>query len=375
MIKHWNLDKVMHFLKILVLFTVGMLLVYYLRGVLFPFFAAFLIAYIVDPIVNRLQKKVKHRIIAVIIVLLVAGLAIAGALRLFIPLVIGEVQNLGVLIAKVFNDSEWAARIERLMPGGLYETIQSLISWEQLAASMQHLDFWREVQNIAGKVLPGAWGVLSYTGTIVLWFSGAAVIFMYLVFIMLDMPKLRRGLYSLVPERFQDNAISFARETDRFMGTYFRAQSLVALTVGTLYAIGFGIMGLPMGVAFGLFSGALNMIPYLQLTTIPLALVLAVVHALNTGMPFWEVALIICTIYLVVQVIQDFFLVPHIVGGSMNLPPVGILLSLSIWGKLLGFLGLLVAIPFTCLCLVYLQKLPKNRFDDDLDSSEPPPEA
>ncbi len=375
MIKHWNLDKVMHFLKILVLFTVGMLLIYYLRGVLFPFFAAFLIAYIVDPIVNRLQKKVKHRIIAVIIVLLVAGLAIAGALRLFIPLVIGEVQNLGVLIAKVFNDSEWAARIEKLMPGGLYETIQSLISWEQLSASMQHLDFWREVQNIAGKVLPGAWGVLSYSGTIVLWFSGAAVIFMYLVFIMLDMPKLRRGLYSLVPERFQDNAISFARETDRFMGTYFRAQSLVALTVGTLYAIGFGIMGLPMGVAFGLFSGALNMIPYLQLTTIPLALVLAVVHALNTGMPFWEVALIICSIYLVVQVIQDFFLVPHIVGGSMNLPPVGILLSLSIWGKLLGFLGLLVAIPFTCLCLVYLQKLPKNRYDEDLDSPEPPPEA
>jgi predicted PurR-regulated permease PerM len=375
MIKHWNLDKVMHFLKILVLFTVGMLLIYYLRGVLFPFFAAFLIAYIVDPIVNRLQKKVKHRIIAVVIVLLVAGLAIAGALRLFIPLVIGEVQNLGVLIAKVFNDSEWAARIEKLMPGGLYETIQSLISWEQLSASMQHLDFWREVQNIACKVLPGAWGVLSYTGTIVLWFSGAAVIFMYLVFIMLDMPKLRRGLYSLVPERFQDNAISFARETDRFMGTYFRAQSLVALTVGTLYAIGFGIMGLPMGVAFGLFSGALNMIPYLQLTTIPLALVLAVVHALNTCMPFWEVALIICSIYLVVQVIQDFFLVPHIVGGSMNLPPVGILLSLSIWGKLLGFLGLLVAIPFTCLCLVYLQKLPKNRFDDDLDMPEPPPEA
>ncbi len=375
MIKHWNLDKVMHFLKILVLFTVGMLLIYYLRGVLFPFFAAFLIAYIVDPIVNRLQKKVKHRIIAVIIVLLVAGLALAGALRLFIPLVIGEVQNLGVLIAKVFNDSEWAARIEKLMPGGLYETIQSLISWEQLSASMQHLDFWREVQNIAGKVLPGAWGVLSYTGTIVLWFSGAAVIFMYLVFIMLDMPKLRRGLYSLVPERFQDNAISFAKETDRFMGIYFRAQSLVALTVGTLYAIGFGIMGLPMGVAFGLFSGALNMIPYLQLTTIPLALVLAVVHALNTGMPFWEVALIICSIYLVVQVIQDFFLVPHIVGGSMNLPPVGILLSLSIWGKLLGFLGLLVAIPFTCLCLVYLQKLPKNRYDEDLDSPEPPPEA
>ena len=375
MTRYWSLDRVMRFLKFLVLFTVGILLVYYLRGVLFPFFAAFLMAYIVNPIVNWLETKVKYRVVAVIIVLLVAGLIIGGALRLFIPMVITEIQNLGMLIAKMFNDSEWSSRIASLMPGGLFETIHSLVSWDQLAVAMQRLDFWSEVQNIAGKVLPGAWGVLSYTGTIVLWFSGAAVIFMYLVFIMLDMPKLRRGLLTLIPEKFKVRASSFARETDQFMGTYFRAQSLVALTVGILYAIGFGIMGLPMGVAFGLFSGALNMIPYLQLTTIPLALLLAVVHALNTGMPFWEVALIVGAIYLVVQIIQDFFLVPRIVGGSMNLPPVGIILSLSIWGKLLGFLGLLVAIPFTCLCLVYLQKLPKHNDDDASDLPEPPPEA
>jgi predicted PurR-regulated permease PerM len=152
------------------------------------------------------------------------------------------------------------------------------------------------------------------------------------------------------------------------MGTYFRAQSMVAFTVGVLYAIGFSVMGLPMGVAFGLFSGALNMIPYMQLTTIPLALLLAVVYALDKGMPFWEVAIIILAIYLVVQIIQDFFLVPHIVGKSMNLPPVGILLSLSIWGKLLGFLGLLVAIPFTCICLVYVEKL-RNKADQYVEDA------
>jgi predicted PurR-regulated permease PerM len=140
------------------------------------------------------------------------------------------------------------------------------------------------------------------------------------------MPKLRRGVFSLIPDKYADVAISFARETDRFMGNYFRAQSFVALSVGILYAIGFGAIGLPMGVAFGLFSGALNMIPYLQLTTIPLALLLSVVYALEKGMPFWEVAVIVLSIYLVVQLIQDMFLVPKIVGSSMNLPPVGILL-------------------------------------------------
>ena len=375
MYRRWTLDRVMHFV-LLVLGTVVILwLVNYLRGVLFPFFAAFLLAYIVDPLVTRLTVKVKHRIVAVLIVLASAILIAGVGLRIFVPMVVGEVRNLGVLISKMFNDSEWSARIANLMPGDLYQTIRGMISWEQLASAMQSLDFWNEVQNVASKVLPGAWGVLSYTGSVFLWFSGAAVIFMYLVFIMLDMPKLRKGVLNVVPLRLQKEASSFAHETDRFMGTYFRAQSLVALTVGILYAIGFGVMGLPMGVAFGLFSGALNMIPYMQLTTIPMALLLAVVYTLNTGMPFWEVAVIIASIYLAVQVIEDFFLVPRIVGKSMNLPPVGILLSISIWGKLLGFLGLLVAIPFTCLCLVYIDKLQQRAREARTTKAGPPSKA
>lgn len=375
MYRRWTLDRVMHFILISLGIVIALLLVDYLQGVLFPFFAAFLLAYIADPLVNKLQVKVKHRIIAVLIVLISAILIVAGALRIFIPMVVNEVRNLGVLISKMFNDSDWSARIANLMPGDLYETVRGMVSWEQLGAAMQSLDFWNEVQTIASKVLPGAWGVLSYTSTIVLWFSGAAIIFMYLVFIMLDMPKLRRGVLSLIPKRFKKEASSFAAETDKFMGTYFRAQSLVALTVGILYAIGFGVMGLPMGVAFGLFSGALNMIPYMQLTTIPLALLLSVVYSLNTGMPYWQVALIIAAIYLAVQVLQDFFLVPHIVGKSMDLPPVGILLSLSIWGKLLGFLGLLVAIPFTCLCLVYIRKLQERAAEARGSQVGPRPEA
>jgi len=355
--RRWTLDRVMRFILMVMALVVAILLVDYLRGVLFPFFAAFLIAYILNPVVNKLEKKFKHRIIAVITVILGLILIIGGCLRLFVPMVVSEVRNLGTLISKMFYDSTWSDRISEFVPSELFESAKSLVSWSQIASSMQSLDFWKEFQNVASSVLPGAWGVISHAGSIILWFSGAAIIFMYLVFIMLDMPKLRKGILSLFPHRYRKEATSFAHKTDKFMGAYFRAQSLVALTVGVLYAIGFGCMGLPMGVAFGLFSGALNMIPYMQLTTIPLALLLAIVHALNTGMPFWQVAIIILSIYLVVQVIQDFFLVPRIVGGSMDLPPVGILLSLSIWGKLLGFLGLLVAIPFTCICLVYLQKV------------------
>ena len=355
--RNWTLDRVMRYVLIAVAVAVSLYVLNYLRGVLFPFFAAFLIAYIMDPLVCWLQIKFRYRVIAVIVVLLACAIIIGGCMYFFVPRVVHEVQYLGTLLSRVFTDSTWSDRIMTFLPADMWASVKSLISWDGVAEAMESLDVWSVVQTISDKILPSAWGVLSKTSTVLVGISSAAIVFMYLVFIMLDMHKIKKGVRRLIPRRYRRESGEFASAIDKFMGTYFRAQSMVALSVGILYAIGFSIIGLPMGVAFGLFSGALNMIPYMQLTTIPLALLLAVVYALDKGMPFWEVALIILAVYLIVQIIQDFFLVPHIIGKSMNLPPVGILLSLSIWGKLLGFLGLLVAIPFTCLCLVYLEKL------------------
>ncbi|SHK21688.1 AI-2E family transporter [Fibrobacter sp. UWH4] len=371
----WTIDRVMRHLFMATGIGILLWILNYLSAVLAPFFAAFLVAYIFDPLVCKIQNKVKYRVVAVAIVISMMVLVIGGAMWIFIPMVVGEVRHLGVLIQKLFSDSTWMERLSAFVPQDLWREFKSLISWDKVAVAMQSLDFWNAAQSVAGKVLPSAWGVVTKTSSLVMWLSGVGLIFMYLVFIMLDMPKLRKGVKNLFPTRYRQRASEFAMEMDRFMGSYFRAQSFVALSVGILYAIGFGVIGLPMGVAFGLFSGALNMIPYLQLTTIPLALLLAVVYALEKGMPFWEVAIIVLVIYLVVQVIQDMILVPKIVGSSMNLPPVGILLSLSIWGKLLGFLGLIVAIPFTCLCLVYIEKIQKKA-DAIVESDvEPPPEA
>ena len=366
--RNWTLDRVMRYVLIAVAVAVSLYVLNYLRGVLFPFFAAFLIAYIMDPLVCWLQIKFRYRVIAVIVVLLACAIIIGGCMYFFVPRVVHEVQYLGTLLSRVFTDSTWSDRIMTFLPADMWASVKSLISWDGVAEAMESLDVWSVVQTISDKILPSAWGVLSKTSTVLVGISSAAIVFMYLVFIMLDMHKIKKGVRRLIPRRYRRESGEFASAIDKFMGTYFRAQSMVALSVGILYAIGFSVIGLPMGVAFGLFSGALNMIPYMQLTTIPLALLLAVVYALDKGMPFWEVALIILAVYLIVQIIQDFFLVPHIIGKSMNLPPVGILLSLSIWGKLLGFLGLLVAIPFTCLCLVYLEKL-RTKADQYVEES------
>lgn len=371
----WTVDRIMQ--NLIVVLAIGAILwgLNYMSGVLTPFFAAFLLAYILDPLVTKLQKKVRHRIIAVIIVIVGFFAVVLGAGYVFIPMVVGEVRHLGVLIPKMFSDSTWVSRISSVMPGDLWTSIKGMISWDKVAAYMRSIDFWKSVQSVANNILPSAWGLLAKGSNVVAWISGTALVCMYLIFIMLDMPKILHAIVSLFPNKYRGGLSDFSKEVDKFMGSYFRAQSLVALCVGILFAISFALVGLPMGVAFGLLIGVLNMVPYLQLTSIPLAFLLAVVHALETGMPFWEVCLIVTFIYLLIQVIQDFILVPKIVGGSMNLPPVGILLSISIWGKLLGFLGLIVAIPFTCICLVYVDKIQKKAEAVVDEITGPGPEA
>lgn len=364
--KHWTADRIMQFIFALIIITIFILLLNYLSAVLVPFGAAFLIAYILDPIVNKLQVKVKFRIISVLIVLFSFAALLTIALIIFIPQVTEEIQRLGSLLSKLLTDSSWRGRLNEVIPEDLWDGLRSLISMESIAESMRSLDFWKDAQSIISKVVPGALGVLSGTATVIFWIVGAALIIMYLIFIMLDMPKLRANIKKLIPLKYKEEAAELAKEMDYFMASYFRAQTMVAFTVGILFATAFSIIGLPMGFLFGLFIGALNMVPYLQIVSIPLALLLGIVYGLDTGIPFWEVALLITAIYATIQVIQDMLIVPNIVGRSMNLPPVGILLSLSVWGKLLGFLGLIVAIPFTCLCLVYLDKIKRNQDAQDL---------
>ena len=101
----WTVDRIMRLMMFAAVFVVIVGTAYYLRNVLFPFFAAFLLAYIVDPLVNRLQVKVKHRIVAVLIVIFGGALILTGCMLIFVPKVVNEVQYLGSLLVRMFNDS------------------------------------------------------------------------------------------------------------------------------------------------------------------------------------------------------------------------------------------------------------------------------
>lgn len=357
MANRWNVDKIMQLILIAVAVVLTVLLLNYLSGALFPFGVAFLIAYIVNPIVDFLHKKMRYRILAVLTVLLAVAAIISVALWIFIPKIVDEIQLLGALMSRTFQDAEWSKRIMVFVPDDIWVAVKEYVSWEKISGMMMSMDFWNALQSVATKLISGSIGVLSGSAVVAYWISEVTFVFIYLVFLMLDFPRLATKVYDFIPKKFQSNVRGFATEMNRFMGTYFRSQTIVACIVGILFATAFSIIGFPMGITFGLFIGVLNMVPYLQLVSIPVALLLGVAYSLNTEIPFWQVALILTGIYSAIQLLQDLVLTPNIIGKSMNLPPAGILLSLSIWGTLLGFLGLVVAIPFTCMCLVYARKV------------------
>jgi predicted PurR-regulated permease PerM len=194
------------------------------------------------------------------------------------------------------------------------------------------------------------------------------LIILYLFFILFDFERVSKGWQPYVPKKWRGVVSKLWSDLVYGMNQYFRGQMLVALCVGVLFSLGFLIIDFPAAIAFGMFIGMLNLVPYLQaVSVLPMAL-LAMLKAASTGAGFWPVLLGALAVMLVVQLIQDLFLVPRIMGKRMNLHPAVILLSLSVWGHLLGVLGMIVALPLTTLFLAYLRRY--NEIAETSGSSE-----
>ena len=179
---------------------------------------------------------------------------------------------------------------------------------------------------------------------------------LYFIFILLDYEKIANGWPHLIPSKYRPFVEGLVEDVEYNMNRYFRGQALIALCVGILLAIGFKIISFPLAVTLGLFIGVLNLIPYMQAIGIVPMLLLALLRSAETGENFWIIFGLALLVLGIVQMIQDLFLTPRIMGKAMGLNPAIILLALSIWGTLLGFIGLIIALPLTTLCLSYYKR-------------------
>lgn len=347
-----------------ILFTVcGLIAVLFLlnslKGVLLPFLVACLLAYLLEPLVewNQRLMHTKKRFLPVVATLLEACAVVAAFCVVFIPYLVDETAEMVEILRK------YAAREINipLISDNIHQFIRQNIDIRYIEKFLTK----EEWISIAKTTLSSSWNFLSSGLAFILGVLSWLIVVLYVIFIMLDYEKLVLSFRQLVPYSQRRLVFRIFDDVKTAMNRYFRGQFFIASLVGILFSVGFLIIKLPMAVILGLFIGMLNMVPYLQLISLPITAVLCLVASVSGEVDFWVIFWESMAVYCVVQCIQDLILTPRIMGKAMGLNPAIILLSLSVWGSLLGFMGLIIALPLTTLILSYYDRyiLARNRRD------------
>lgn len=352
-----NLDRLVRLLFNGLLIVALLWILNYLSDVLLPFAIALSMAYFINPVVVRIERKTHHRALAVGLSFLLFLVVFGIGMTYIVPKVVGEVKDMVTLVQKITHETNLDEAAKKRLPPELWEALREPLKSEWLKTQVSKSEVQQVIKSSAQKILPGVLGVVQGTASVLFSLMGLVVIGLYLIFVLLDYPKYRNNWKRLLPPHIRESAGAFVKDFDEALSRYFRAQAMVAGLTGILFALGFQIIGLPFALLLGLLLAVLNMVPYLQVLGVFPCAFLIIVQGLETGQSFWTLGLYVLLVFVVVQLIQDAILVPKIMGKVTGLSPAMILLSLSVWGKLLGLFGLVIAIPVTCLGLAYYRQL------------------
>lgn len=355
-------DRVVRWVIIALVGTGIVLLINRLSSVLLPFFIAWILAYMIYPFVLFLQNKcrLRYRVVSIVAALLIVFAVLTLAVFLVVPPIIEESLRMSRLITVYFNDT--------LASSDLFANIQNMLQSYASDDSLMKLIQHSSVVDLAENLVLKVWEFLSGTINFALGLLGSLIVILYLFFILMDYEKISEGWIRFIPVGQRRFASMVAHDVKSGMNAYFRGQSLIALIVGILFSIGFLIIDFPMAIGLGLFIGLLNLIPYLQLVGFLPTILLALVKAADTGQSFWIIMFCALAVFAVVQTIQDAILTPRIMGHVTGLNPAIILLSLSIWGSLLGIIGLIIALPLTTLLISYYRRFILKETDEDVQN-------
>ncbi|MDL2220973.1 AI-2E family transporter [Parabacteroides sp. OttesenSCG-928-N08] len=368
--KPFTFDRVARISFSALMVIAALFMLWYLRNALLPFLIAWLLAYMMQPLVKFFQNKlrIRNRGLAIVAVLITMGLFITLVVVSVLPSIAQEADKTLALI-RTYNIRDGNVPF---IPEAWVQYLQSNVNVNEFLELLSKENILNAIRQIA----PRMWTILTNTFSVLFSITIIFVILLYFIFILLDYEKIAKGWMRLIPQRFRPFILGLVEDVEDSMNRYFRGQALVAFCVGVLLAIGFRIIDFPLGVTLGLFIGVLNLIPYLQAIGIIPMVVLALLRSAETGQNFWLIFGLALLVLGIVQVIQDLFLVPKIMGKAMGMNPAIILLSLSVWGTLLGFAGLIVALPLTTLCLSYykrfiLMEVPREAIEIIPPTAEP----
>jgi predicted PurR-regulated permease PerM len=339
--------------------TAAILYVFWLLApVLMPFAFAAMLAYLGDPLADRLQRLGMGRTLAVSIVFIVLLLVAVGALLLLIPLISRQIEN---LVLNVPHYMDW--------------TRNTALPWLQakLHLDPNAFDTDRLVQQIRehlgsiGNAASVLLGKISRSSVgVVMWLTNMVLIPVVAFYLLRDWDRLVAWIDRMLPRSIEPTIAHLAREADNVLGAFVRGQLLVMLALGLFYGVALTLMGLSVGPLIGMIAGLLSFVPYLGfIVGFGSALIAALVQYGD-----WTHLLIVVGIFTAGQLLEGYVLVPRLVGEKIGLHPVAVIFSVLAGGYLFGFLGVLLALPAASVILVLLRYLAERYRQSDLYTDE-----
>ena len=348
MAKEITFDKFIRWTGIVLIIGAVLFATNYLSSVLLPFFIAWFFAYLLYPVVKFIENKlhVKVRALSIIIAMLLAIGVIGGVIWMIIPHMIDQFDKLGDVLTKWLHQTTHTNNLTALIKDWIQE------NQGQIEKFMKSKDFSDAIKS----AMPKVFSVVGQTANIILSIIASMITLLYMFFILLDYETLTANWIRIFPKKSRPFWHELMKDVEREMNNYIRGQGMVALCMGIMFCIGFTIIGFPMAIGLGILIGIMDLVPYLHTFALIPTAFLAMLKAADTGQNFWLVFGLAFLVFCVVQIITDMVVTPKIMGKAMGLNPAILLLSLSVWGALLGFIGLIVALPLTTLLIAYWQR-------------------
>ena len=323
-------------------------LINYLSSVLIPFFVAWLLAYLLYPIVKFVENKlhVRIRALSIIITMIFVVSVVSLIVYLIIPPMIDQFQKLYVILSHWVHETTHTNSISEWLSQVLTENHQ------RIEAFFKSPDFTATLKSAAPKFF----NVLSQTASIILSIVASLITLLYMFFILMDYEYLTANWIRIFPPKVRPFWNELMNDVERELNNYIRGQSAVAACMGVMFCVGFSLLDFPMAIGLGILIGIMDLVPYLHTFALIPTAFLAMLKAADTGQNFWIIFGLAVGLFAVVQIITDMIVTPKIMGKAMGLNPAVLLLSLSVWGTILGFIGLIVALPLTTIIIAYWQR-------------------
>ncbi|MFY0990479.1 AI-2E family transporter [Halomonas sp. C05BenzN] len=319
-------------------------LLFRLEAMLMPFIAGMILAYLVDPMANRLEGWGLSRPLAVSAVFLVLLLVLAVGLLVLIPLLVQQFRQFGQMIPGIFAwmESVLAPQLQAWTGfdvGGELSNVQEALS-----------EHWQD----AGGYLAQFLGQVGRSGmAFVTWVTYVALIPVVTFYLLLDWERLMTSIRDLLPRGWEADVVRLVRRCDEVLSAFLRGQLLVMLCLGAIYAIGLSLMGVRFGVLIGLIAGLASIVPFLGfIVGISVALVVAFFQFGG-----WLALVGVVAVFSLGQVIESTVLQPKLLGNRIGLHPVAVIFAVLAGGNLFGFTGVLLALPAAAVIMVLLREL------------------